>query len=305
VMAVLSPVLARSFVQGHAVLQRRFATSLHLMSLLALPLLVGGAMVGWRVLPALPGFAEYGRGGVALSILAPSAALILLGTIVQNVLIAGHRQSRLLGIAAIGALLNVALNVLLIPDFGLYAAAGATLATEAAVLALSTWEVRRLGVHWPLASLVRAARATLVLAFVVALTYWLPALVQVAGATLAYGVALLPTGSFRWPDLGGLLGGDGDEVVDVVLEPAPPGTPEGAEPLEQRSVRAVRDRLRGTRGVRFHSDAPVPPGVLLGARLAACLDVEVVGTGARGGGLRARTSRRYLVDPPGPTLTPS
>jgi O-antigen/teichoic acid export membrane protein len=305
VMAVLSPVLARSFVEGPAILQRRFATSIHLMGLLALPLLVGGAMVGWRVLPALPGFSAYGRGGVALSILAPAAALILFATVVQGVLIAGHRQARLLGIAAAGAAANVVLNVALIPSFGLYASAGATLATEAAVLALSTWAARRLGVRWPSAGLVRAGRATLVLALVLSLTYWLPALVQVAIAVVAYGLALLPTGSLRWSDLGGLMGGDGDDVVDLVLDGEPPAAaPEGAEVLHERSLRAVRARLGGIRGVRFHTDRPVPLAVLLGARLAACLDVEVIGAGSQGGGLVARASRRYLADPPRPSLTP-
>jgi hypothetical protein len=141
-----------------------------------------------------------------------------------------------------------------------------------------------------------------VLAAVLLVTFWLPPLLQVAVALVAYGLALLPTGSLRWSDLGGLLGGDG-VVADLVIGEPPVGAPAGAELLDRRSVRAVRARLRGARGVRFHSDRPVPPGVLLGARLAACLDVEVVGAGARGGGLLARTSRRFLADPPGSGVT--
>lgn len=293
VMAVLSPVLARSFVEGPAVLQRRFATSIHLMGLLAWPLLVGGAMVGWRALPAIPGFAEFGRGGVALSILAPAAALILLATVVQGVLIAGHRQSRLLIVAATGAATNVVLNLVLIPRFGLYAAAGTTLATEAIVLVLSTLQVRPLGVHLPLRSLARASRAACVLLVVLAATFWLPPLVQVVVGAAAYAVALLPTGSLRWSDLGGLLGAEDRGAVGLVLGPCAE-VPEGALELREPGVLAVRARLRGAHRLHLTSDRPAPLRVLVAARAAGCAEVVV---DAPPGRLPGRVLRRLLVDP--------
>ena len=100
-MSVLAPVLARSVVEGTAVLRRRYAQAVHLVSVGAIGVSVVGAMTAWRVLPALPGFEAFDGGGVALSILAPAAGLIFLGTVVQRALISGHLQRRLFTLAAV------------------------------------------------------------------------------------------------------------------------------------------------------------------------------------------------------------
>ena len=61
IMSVLAPVLARSFMEGAGVLQRRYGLAMHLVSVIAIGVSVGGAMTAWRVLPALPGFGALRR----------------------------------------------------------------------------------------------------------------------------------------------------------------------------------------------------------------------------------------------------
>ena len=202
IMSVLAPVLARSFMEGAGVLQRRYGLAMHLVTVIAIGVSVGGAMTAWRVLPALPGFGAYDGGGVALSILSPAAGLILVGTIAQGVLIAGHRQQRLLRISAAGLALNLVLNLLLIPPYSYVGAAIATTVTEVLLVALSLREVRlRLSLHWPLARLWPVLGATAAMAAAITATYTIDPFAQVAIAVVVFAGALAVTGGLRPRDL--------------------------------------------------------------------------------------------------------
>jgi O-antigen/teichoic acid export membrane protein len=201
-MAVLSPVLSRSFVEGEGVLQRRYAQSVHLVSVIAIALAVGGAMTAWRFLDELPGFGDYAGAGIALAILAPAAALIFVGTIVQSVLVSGHLQRRLLVIAGSGVGVNAALTIGLVIPFSYVGAAVATLATEVFLLVFSLIEVRRrLRLRWPLARFARALVAGAALAAVLAVGYLLDPLLQLAVGLVAAGPLAFAAGAIRRDDL--------------------------------------------------------------------------------------------------------
>ncbi len=226
-MTVLTPVIAASVTAGVLVLQRRYGHLMHLIALLAFPVAVAGAMTAARVFPAVPGFGEFDGAGVALAVLAPAAPCIFFGTALSAVLVSGHQQRRLLTVSFIGLLVNVALNVALIPAFSYIGAAVATTVTEVAVVVGLVHMIRRhLGVTWPWSRVVRAGRASLAMAAVLALGYWVPPFVQLGVGLLAYALLLLPTGSLRWDDLGGLMGASGPRTIvgrgdDVgALEPA-------------------------------------------------------------------------------------
>ncbi len=223
-MSVLSPVLSRSVVEGAVVLRRRYARALELLLAVAVPIGVAGAFCAWRLLPRLPGFDEFEGAGVALSILAPAAALILLGTVVQGALISGHLQGLLLRIAAVGLAVNLALNAVLIPTASYVGAAVATTLTELVMLTLS----------------MRAARARLGVAHATASTWRLLVAAIVLAVVLAIGMALDP-----WLQLGlGLL----------VIRGGPRGHrggSRGRSPPPARPVRTVGDD--GSRGHRGRS----------------------------------------------------
>ena len=202
IMSVLAPVLARSFMEGWGVLQRRYGLAMHLLSVIAIGVSVGGAMTAWRVLPALPGFGAFDGGGVALAILSPAAGLILVGTIAQGVLIAGHRQQRLLRISAAGLAFNLVAQPPADPALLLRrrrdrhdrhrgAAGGAVAARGAAAASL----------HWPLARLWPVLGATAAMAAAIAATYALDPFLQVAIAVVVFAGALALTGGLRPKDL--------------------------------------------------------------------------------------------------------
>lgn len=204
-MPVLAPVLARSFVEGSEVLQRRYAEAVHLLTLVAVPIAVTGGMIAWRILPNVPGFAAYRGAGVALSILAPAAALILLGNLVQGALIATHEQRSLVRISAVGLLFGGALNVALIVPWSFYGAAAATTATEVVLIALSLYEVRRrVGLSLPLGRLARTMAAGGILAGVLALSYELNPFLQLTLGLAAFLVAATTLRALQRRDLRGL-----------------------------------------------------------------------------------------------------
>lgn len=203
-MAVLAPVLSRSFVESEGVIQRRYAQVVHLASVAALGVGVGGAMTAWRVLPELPGFAAFEGAGVALALLAPAVGLIFVGTIVQGVLISGHQQRRLFVISAYGVALNVVLITLLIPPYSYVGAAIATLVTEVVLVALSIRDVRRrLGLQWPVDRLARTGGATAAFVSVVALGYLVDPRLQLAVAVVSFWPLAYAVGAIRREDVRG------------------------------------------------------------------------------------------------------
>jgi O-antigen/teichoic acid export membrane protein len=204
-VAVLNPVLARSYAAGRDVLRRRYATVMHLATVPTVIVGVGGAMTAWRALPALHAFRHYQCGGVVLSVLCPAAGLILLGSVASAVMFAAHEQRALLGIAVAVLGFNAVLDVTLIPAFSYVGAAAATTAGEAvSVLVLAAAISRRLGLGWPLDRLAQALRAGAVLAVVLGAGYLLPPLVQLAFGVVTAPVAVLATGALRRSDLGWL-----------------------------------------------------------------------------------------------------
>ena len=202
VMSVLSPVLSRSVVEGADVLRRRYLQALEVLAAVALLVSLAGAFCAWRLLPRLPGFGEFEGAGVALAILAPAAGMILLGTVVQGALISGHLQQRLLRIAAIGLVVNLALNAVLIPTASYVGAAIATTATEVVMLTLSARAAHReLGLSHRTRRGPRLLIAALVLAVVLAAGLALDPWLQLAAGVLAYAIALPALGVLGRDDL--------------------------------------------------------------------------------------------------------
>ncbi|WP_018952391.1 lipopolysaccharide biosynthesis protein [Thioalkalivibrio sp. AKL12] len=145
---VLQPYFARLHAQGELVrLQQLVTYSARIILLLALPPVLLMAAFGGPLLDLLFG-AEYRLGALALAILAlgqlVNAAMGSVGLLLN---MTDHERDTVKGVA-IAALCNVALNVGLIPPFGLEGAAAATAITIVIWnLLLWTYVWRRLGIE--------------------------------------------------------------------------------------------------------------------------------------------------------------
>lgn len=187
----LLPSLDRTYKEGGQTLRSLLDKSVRLTAVVGVGLGVGGSML------ARPGFellygAQYLDSVLPFQILIWSVTLLFINRNFRVLLVSfGHQRYQLLVVAS-AAGLNVGLNLLLIPLYGLAGAAVATVLSELLTLFLSYFFTRRLIEHLPLwRHLLRVAPAGLLLA---ATLYWSAnqhLLVRIALGGLVYGLAVL------------------------------------------------------------------------------------------------------------------
>ncbi len=143
--AVFMPAVIRAALADTAAIGPVVTRSLALASSVILPMVAGGIVLAGPLLTFLFG-TDYADGAPAFQILLGSMALLALHGAGHNVFVALHRNGMEAAIFAGGAALNIALNLVLIPAYGLVGAAVATLAAEALILVSSAVILRRFGV---------------------------------------------------------------------------------------------------------------------------------------------------------------
>jgi len=134
-----------------AVAERRsadaaFSGALRLSLVVAVPFVVGGTMIAPHLLESIFG-AEFAPAATALQLLLVSLFFIALHGASRNVFLAYNRLGVESWIMAAGVVVNVILNLVLIPRFGFNGAALATASADGAILALCAVAVARFGVH--------------------------------------------------------------------------------------------------------------------------------------------------------------
>lgn len=124
----LLPAMSR--LEGQAArLQAVYGLALARALAAGLPVAVGGAAIASGVLRLF--FGEgYVRAAVPLAVLLASIPVSLFRNVAQAGLVAGGRPDALLRTSLVAAPVNLALNLLLIPPYGMLGAAAATLVTE-------------------------------------------------------------------------------------------------------------------------------------------------------------------------------
>lgn len=147
--------------------------SMELTAVVGVPLAIGGMVLAEPLLALLFGPA-YTAGAGAFRWLLLSVALIFIYGGARNVLLVFGRTRTDLAVVATAATANVALNLLLIPRFGIEGAAMVTALSEAFILTAVFWAVRRHGVKIDALRLVCPLLAAAIMAAV--LIYAVPGL---------------------------------------------------------------------------------------------------------------------------------
>ncbi len=99
--------------------------------LISIPLSLGGAILGTEIMRLVFG-PTYADGGISFSILALTIVFDYAGLIIINALFAYDRQKSFIVSTAIGAAINISLDLILIPRWGIAGSAVATLAAQIA-----------------------------------------------------------------------------------------------------------------------------------------------------------------------------
>jgi len=120
------------------------------MLLIAAPLFMGILVVGTQTIVAISG-PDFALSGQILKILGLATAIIYFGTISSHVVVAINAQKRMLPVYIVTAILSVIGYILLIPIYGMWAAAWLTVGSELVVAIGSTWfalRAARDGINW-------------------------------------------------------------------------------------------------------------------------------------------------------------
>ena len=134
------PRLAGAFAQGQAALQHLYRQSYKYLTLIALPTTLGLIFLARPILMTIFG-SEFVPAVAALQILAVSVGLLFLGILHNRLLIIANQQKKIAYFLAVGLLLNLGLNLTLVPSWGISGAAMARLASNLLVFGLTYYAV--------------------------------------------------------------------------------------------------------------------------------------------------------------------
>jgi O-antigen/teichoic acid export membrane protein len=142
VMVTLFPIMAGLFPADPPRLRRMMQIAIDYLSFVALGGLALTIVAAEPIIELLYG-SEFTSGSTVLTILIAAFIPICIGNVAGNMVVAMDLQRRYLWLAAVGLVLNVGLNLVLIPEYGIEAAAWVTLGTELVVVSLATAMVLR------------------------------------------------------------------------------------------------------------------------------------------------------------------
>ena len=156
------PTLTRAAEMGLVALAESTDRALAFSAAVAAPLIVGGMIEARPLLQMLFG-SEYLDGTPAFRLLILSIGLIFLHGHLSNVFLVRDQTSMLTWITAPATAINVVLNFLLIPAWGIVGAAASTVVAEMLILISDTLVIRAGGVRFRLGVIWRSALAAAVM----------------------------------------------------------------------------------------------------------------------------------------------
>ena len=157
------PAFVRAASKGPDTLAEITNRALAFSAAVGAPLVLGGIVVARPLLQTLFG-PEYIDGTAAFRLLILSIGLIFLHGQLRNLLLVSDRTSTELRIVAAATAVNIALNFLLIPRWGIAGAAASTVVAEALILLSAALVIRAGGVRFRLGAIWRPALAAAVMA---------------------------------------------------------------------------------------------------------------------------------------------
>jgi O-antigen/teichoic acid export membrane protein len=169
---------------------------------------VGGSLLAGPIVRLLFGIG-YTASAAPFAILIWAIPLNLLRDVPLMALLSAEGEHWVFRVTLASAVLNLLLNVALIPHFGLVGAASATVLTEAVRMALAAWVARRKGFHLPgPRRFVKAGVASLAMAGCLLLSPNAPVWIGVPMGGIVYLAVLTGLGGIR-------LGGGRKPVLSV------------------------------------------------------------------------------------------
>lgn len=194
---VYAPSIARATLLGSTAVRGVMERSVALTATVMFPLVVGAAVLADQLLALLFG-GQFASGAPALRWLAVSIGLFALHGTTRSVFVA-HHQTRLEAmIFAVAAAVNISLNFLLIPRYGIVGSAWATVAAEALIFVICIFWLARLDAPFPTLQLFKPFVASAVMgAALLRFGASAPVLLLIIGGAVLYLLFMHVSGGFR------------------------------------------------------------------------------------------------------------
>ncbi len=193
---VMLPLIAHAWANhDRARFTHLLRQSYSVMLLIAIPMALGIMVIGEPAMIFISG-ANFAASGEILKILAIATAVIYFGTISSHVVVAINAQKKMLPMYFSVALLTVLGYVVLIPPYGMIAAAWLTVASETAVATAATWfSLRAAPNGLATGVLFKSFFAALVMALAILplRQLWLP--IPILAGIIVYTVLIVVTGA--------------------------------------------------------------------------------------------------------------
>lgn len=134
-VGLVMPLMSKYAFTNREAFQKITQKTLDILLIIIIPLIVGTFFLSSKIITLIGG-QEFILSAGVLNILIIATGIIFLGALFSNMIIALEKQKTLAYIYGFGALLNVGTNLIFIPKYSYYGAAGTTVLTELAVTAL-------------------------------------------------------------------------------------------------------------------------------------------------------------------------
>ena len=195
VNTALYPSLTRQAATNPEKLAGHTSRILRYLMALALPMATGAFLLARPLVDALYNAQQYADSVVALEILIWTLPFMYASELLGYVVLITNREKLVARAVVVSTALNVIMNLILVPRFGLYAASAMTVATEVILVGQHLWNLRPLTfqLDWGQA-LLRPLLATVLMGVAINLAgTWLPwwALIGLGGAVYAIAAYLL------------------------------------------------------------------------------------------------------------------
>lgn len=195
VNTALYPSLTRQAATNPEKLAGHTSRILRYLMALALPMATGAFLLARPLVDALYNAQQYADSVVALEILIWTLPFMYASELLGYVVLITNREKLVARAVVVSTTLNVIMNLILVPRFGLYAASAMTVATEMILVGQHLWNLRPLTfqLDWGQA-LLRPLLATVLMGVAINVaSAWLPwwALIGLGGVVYAIAAYLL------------------------------------------------------------------------------------------------------------------
>lgn len=199
---VLFPVMSKLYLTSKDSLKLVYEKSFKYMAMIGIPIGVGTTLIANKIILLIYG-SQYSPSVIALQILIWSSVLIFLSITFTTLIVTSNKQMVLTKITAINMVLNVILNLILIPHFSYIGASVVTVLTELCALILVLKATDNLGYHLSrkeLFNLAKISFASIIMCISIIYMENLNLFLIIIMATLIYFVALYLVRGFSRED---------------------------------------------------------------------------------------------------------